>query len=199
MLRVCVPEGGAVGQCVEERRVKVAELQTVFRRTGFPFHVLPLEQVSVGAEASRVHSLNQHLKPPPCLLARRSNCLLQVLDLSSTAMATVPSPPERPAGAYKAAVGDFIQNDSSSCSALDAAEAEETPVPAAEDWKTQALQQLMASAKTLTAREDLLCTLRLDHTRTQHGFTLTLCLLLRILQKPQQRLTSSDAEGLSDP
>lgn len=52
MLCVCVPEGGAVGQCVEDRRVKVAELQTVFRRSGFPFHVLPLEQVSVGAAAS---------------------------------------------------------------------------------------------------------------------------------------------------
>lgn len=47
------PEGGAVGQRVEDRRVKVAELQAVFRKTGFPFHILPLEQVSVGAAAPR--------------------------------------------------------------------------------------------------------------------------------------------------
>lgn len=124
---VFIDEGGAVGQCVEDRRVKVAELQTVFRRTGFPSHILPLEQV---------------------------------LDLSSTAMTTVPSPPERPAGAYKAAVDDFIQNDGSSRPVLDAVEAEESSVPAVEEGETQALQQLLASAKTLTAREDLLNTLR---------------------------------------
>lgn len=110
-----------------------------------------------------------------------SNCLLQVLDLSSTAMTTVPSPPERPAGAYKAAVDDFIQNDGSSRSVLDAVEAEETSVPAVEEGETQALQQLLASAKTLTAREDLLNTLRLDRTRTRRGFTLSLFLLLKIL------------------
>lgn len=38
-------EGGAVGQSVEERRVAVAELQAVFKATGFPFHIVPLEQV----------------------------------------------------------------------------------------------------------------------------------------------------------
>lgn len=38
-------EGGAVGQSVEERRKTVAELQTVFKTTGFPFHIVPLEQV----------------------------------------------------------------------------------------------------------------------------------------------------------
>ncbi|XP_075872824.1 cytoplasmic tRNA 2-thiolation protein 2 [Nelusetta ayraudi] len=125
---VFIDEGGAVGQCAEDRRAKVAELQTVFRRTGFPFHILPLEQV---------------------------------LDLSSAAMTTVPPPPERPAGAYKAAVDDFIQNAGSSGSALDAVEAEETSAPAAVgEGETQALQQLMASAKTQTAREDLLSTLR---------------------------------------
>lgn len=43
------PEGGAVGQSVEDRRKKGTELQAVFRETGFPFHILPLEQVSVNA------------------------------------------------------------------------------------------------------------------------------------------------------
>lgn len=121
-------------------------------------------------------------KPPSCVQANMSHCLLQVLDLSSAAMTTVPPPPERPAGAYKAAVDDFIQNDGSSRSVLDAVEAEETSAPAAvEEGETQALQQLMASAKTLTAREDLLSTLRLERARTQRGFTLSLFLLLKIL------------------
>lgn len=97
-------------------------------------------------------------------------------------MTTVPSPPERPAGAYKAAVDDFIQNDGRSRSVLDAVEAEETSAPAAVgEGETQALQQLMASAKTQTAREDLLSTLRLERTRTRRGFTLSLFLLLKIL------------------
>lgn len=47
-----MPEGGAVGQQAEDRRLKVAELQAVFRNTGFPFHMVPLEQVSAGAAAS---------------------------------------------------------------------------------------------------------------------------------------------------
>lgn len=38
-------EGGAVGQSMEERRMTVAELKAVFKATGFPFHVVPLEQV----------------------------------------------------------------------------------------------------------------------------------------------------------
>lgn len=46
---VCVcwfSEGGAVGQSVEERQKTVAEVQAVLRVTGFPFYIVPLEQVS---------------------------------------------------------------------------------------------------------------------------------------------------------
>uniref|UniRef100_A0A7N6A2K8 Cytoplasmic tRNA 2-thiolation protein 2 n=1 Tax=Anabas testudineus TaxID=64144 RepID=A0A7N6A2K8_ANATE len=43
---IYIDEGGAVGQSVEERRRTVAELQGVFRATGFLFYVVPLEQVS---------------------------------------------------------------------------------------------------------------------------------------------------------
>uniref|UniRef100_A0AAQ6IDB6 Cytoplasmic tRNA 2-thiolation protein 2 n=1 Tax=Anabas testudineus TaxID=64144 RepID=A0AAQ6IDB6_ANATE len=42
---IYIDEGGAVGQSVEERRRTVAELQGVFRATGFLFYVVPLEQV----------------------------------------------------------------------------------------------------------------------------------------------------------
>lgn len=75
-------------------------------------------------------------------------------------MMTVPSPPAQPASAYKAAVDHFIQNGS--CSRLTLEEQEETSLPEVEESKTLLLQQMMASAKTLTAREDLLNTLRLD-------------------------------------
>lgn len=90
----------------------------------------------------------------------------QALDLSSAAMTTVPSPPEPAAGAYKAAVGHFIHSDSGSRSTL--IDAEETSLPEVDESKTEALQQLMASAKTLTAREDLLNTLRLEHMAKIH-------------------------------
>lgn len=43
---VCFLEGGAVGESVETRRKTVAELRAVFRATGFPFYIVPLEQVS---------------------------------------------------------------------------------------------------------------------------------------------------------
>lgn len=48
-------EGGAVGQSVEERRRTAAELHAVFKATGFPFHIVPLEQVSVAAGAALLH------------------------------------------------------------------------------------------------------------------------------------------------
>lgn len=96
------------------------------------------------------HVYNQIFPPHPS----------QVLDISSTVMMTVPSPPAQPASAYKIAVDHFIQNDG--CSRLTLQEQEETSLPEVEESKTLLLQQMMASAKTLTAREDLLNTLRLD-------------------------------------
>lgn len=82
----------------------------------------------------------------------------QVLDLPSSVVMKAPSPSERPASAYKAAVDNFIQTDSSSC--LTPQEQEKTTLPDVQESHTQLLQQLIGSAKTLTAREDLLNTLR---------------------------------------
>ncbi|KAM9726438.1 cytoplasmic tRNA 2-thiolation protein 2 isoform 2-T2 [Menidia menidia] len=42
---VFIDEGGAVGRSEAERRRTVCELQALFRATGFPFHIVPLEQV----------------------------------------------------------------------------------------------------------------------------------------------------------
>ncbi|XP_041803404.1 cytoplasmic tRNA 2-thiolation protein 2 [Chelmon rostratus] len=136
---VYIDEGAAAGQSVDERQRTVAELQAVFRATGFPFHIVPLEQV---------------------------------LHLPSSVVMTTPSPSERPASAYKAAVDHFIQGNSSGC--LTPQEQEETALPDVQESHTQLLQQLIGSAKTPTAREDLLNTLRqhlLVHTARTEGYS----------------------------
>ncbi|XP_071337747.1 cytoplasmic tRNA 2-thiolation protein 2 [Trachinotus anak] len=134
---VYIDEGGAVGQSVEERRRTLAELQDVFKATGFPVHMVPLEQV---------------------------------LDLPSSVVVTASSASEQPAGAYKAAVGHFIQSDGSSC----VTPQEQTSLPEVQESHSQLLQQLIGSAKTLTARQDLLNTLRhhlLVHTARTEGYS----------------------------
>ncbi|XP_053188475.1 cytoplasmic tRNA 2-thiolation protein 2 isoform X2 [Scomber japonicus] len=135
---VYIDEGGAVGQSVEERRRTMSELLNVFKTTGFPFHIVPLEQV---------------------------------LHLPSSVVVTAPSPSERPASSYKAAVDHFIQTDSSRC--LTAQTQDESSPPDIQESHTHLLQQLIGSAKTLTAREDLLNTLRqhlLVHTARTEGY-----------------------------
>lgn len=82
----------------------------------------------------------------------------QVLDLPSKVVMMVTSPSERPASAYKAAVDHFIQGDINGRSPRQ--KQEEISPPVVQESNTQLLQQLMASAETLTAREDLLSTLR---------------------------------------
>ncbi|KAM9345047.1 cytoplasmic tRNA 2-thiolation protein 2 [Symphorus nematophorus] len=136
---VYIDEGGAVGLSVEERRRTADELQAVFKATGFPFHMVPLEQV---------------------------------LDLPTSVVTLTPSPSERPASAYKAAVDHFIQSDGGSC--LTPRRQEETSPPDVQESHTRSLQQLIGSAKTLTAREDLLNTLRqhlLVHTARTEGYS----------------------------
>ncbi|XP_075941650.1 cytoplasmic tRNA 2-thiolation protein 2 isoform X1 [Anarhichas minor] len=134
---VFIDEGGAVGQSVEDRRRMAAELQAVFKATGFPFLVVPLEQV---------------------------------LDLPSSVVVAAPSPSERAAGAYKVAVGHFIQSDGVGVTL----KREETAPADVQESSTHLLQQLIGSAKTLTAREDLLNTLRqhlLVHTARTEGYS----------------------------
>ncbi|XP_034538290.1 cytoplasmic tRNA 2-thiolation protein 2 [Notolabrus celidotus] len=136
---VYIDEGGATGQSAEERQRTVAELQAVFKATGLPFHIVPLEQV---------------------------------LDLPGSVLLTGPAASDQPAGAYKAAVDQFIQSDSSIC--LTQTEQEETSPPDVQESHTQLLQQLIGSVKTLTAKEDLLHTLRqhlLVHTARAEGYS----------------------------
>lgn len=88
--------------------------------------------------------------------------LFQVLDLPGSVVTVAPSPSEQPASAYKAAVDHFIQNDGGS--RLTPQDEQEASHPDVQESHTQSLQQLIGSAKTLTAREDLLSTLRSDRT-----------------------------------
>ncbi|XP_068455473.1 cytoplasmic tRNA 2-thiolation protein 2 isoform X2 [Clinocottus analis] len=148
---VFIDEGGAVGQPLEDRRRTAAELQAAFKATGFPFLVVPLEQV---------------------------------LDLPGSVVAAA-APSARAAGAYKAAVGRSDHSDGVGCRAAPP-EREATPPaatpPAATPPEREAtppgrtllLQQLIGSAETQTAREDLLNTLRqhlLVHTARSGGYS----------------------------
>lgn len=87
--------------------------------------------------------------------------LCQVLDLPGEVVMAMPPSSERPASAYKAAVDEFTQNKSSNSFVAEPKE-EEPSFPDVPEATTQLLQQLMSSAKTLTARQDLLHNLRCD-------------------------------------
>ncbi|XP_030581315.1 cytoplasmic tRNA 2-thiolation protein 2-like [Archocentrus centrarchus] len=135
-----IDEGAVIGQSVDERQRTVSELQALFKATGFPFYILPLEQV---------------------------------LDLPSSVVATAPSPSERPATAYKAAVDHFVQSDGANL-LTQPEELEEKPLPLVQESRTRLLQQLIGSVNTLTAREDLLNRLRqhlLVHTARTEGYS----------------------------
>lgn len=90
----------------------------------------------------------------------------QVLALPSEVITTVPPSSQRTASAYKAAVDKFTNEfkfiGESSNSHVTEQEEKETSFPDVPESETQLLQQLITSAKTLTARQDLLNTLRLD-------------------------------------
>ncbi|KAM8859952.1 cytoplasmic tRNA 2-thiolation protein 2 isoform 2-T2 [Spinachia spinachia] len=101
--------------------------------------------------------------------------LEQVLDLPSsvlTVVAAATSPQEPAARAYKASVGDFIRSDAVGCQT--SLEPEQRVLADVQESRTHLLQHLIGSAKTLTAREDLLSTLRqhlLVHTARAEGYS----------------------------
>lgn len=136
---VYIDEGGALGQSKEMRRKTTSELCEIFRSTGFPFYILPLEQV---------------------------------LDLPRSVLADHSSPSDQPSSAYKAAVDLFLQ--SSNSTDVMVKEQEGVSLPDVQESQTCLLQQLMDSAKTLTAKQDLLNTLRqhlLVHTARTRGYS----------------------------
>lgn len=93
----------------------------------------------------------------------------KVLDLPSSVVATVPSFSEPSTGSYKAAVDHFLQTGSGKD--LTTQKQEEMSLPDVLESQTRSLQQLLGSAKSLTAREDLLSTLRSDRVMFIQLFT----------------------------
>ncbi|XP_021486852.1 cytoplasmic tRNA 2-thiolation protein 2 isoform X1 [Meriones unguiculatus] len=150
---IYVDEGAACGQSLEDRVKTLAEVKLILQKTGFPWHVVALEEV---------------FGLPPSVLCCAS---------------------QEPAGteeAYKVAVDSFLQQQHvlgvEGC--VSPAEGEEqihlshsqeslgttgSPVAA----QTEALSRLFNSIKTLTAKEELLQTLRthlIVHVARTHGY-----------------------------
>ncbi|CAK6436882.1 unnamed protein product [Pipistrellus nathusii] len=153
---VYVDEGAACGQSPEDRARTLAEMKLILQTVGFPWHIVALEEV---------------FSLPPSVLRY---------------LAQEPSGTK---GAYKAAVDSFLQQqhapaegeeqlsqpgsqDPQSPAGLPtAAQTEAQPPTAAQ---TEALSRLFDSVKTLTAKEELLQTLRTHlilHVARTHGYS----------------------------
>ncbi|XP_039082806.1 cytoplasmic tRNA 2-thiolation protein 2 isoform X2 [Hyaena hyaena] len=151
---VYVDEGAACGQSPDDRAQTVAEMKLLLQTVGFPWHVVALEEV---------------FGLPPSVL----RCFAQE--------------PVGAAGTYKAAVDSFLQQQhtlgtETAGGSPGPAQGEERqsqpcpqgpagPPPAAQ---TEALSRLFGSVKTLTAKEELLHTLRTHlilHVARTHGYS----------------------------
>lgn len=91
-----------------------------------------------------------------CRLQRCSCAVFKVLDLPGSVLVGHSLPSDQPSSNYKAAVDLFLQSSNST----DVKEQEGVSLPDVQESQTALLQQLMDSAKTLTAKQDLLNTLR---------------------------------------
>ncbi|KFO31858.1 Cytoplasmic tRNA 2-thiolation protein 2 [Fukomys damarensis] len=147
---IYVDEGAACGQSPEDRAKTLTEVKQVLHIVNFPWHIVALEEV---------------FSLPPSVL----RCC-----------------PQEPAGtedAYKAAVDSFLQQHL----VLGAEGEEEQPWPQSQDphsppslarspsaAHTEALCRLFESVRTLTAKEELLQTLRshlILHVARAHGYS----------------------------
>ncbi|XP_020949319.1 cytoplasmic tRNA 2-thiolation protein 2 isoform X2 [Sus scrofa] len=144
---IYVDEGAACGQSAADRAKTLAEVKLVLHALGFPWHVVALEEV---------------FGLPPSVLR---HCA---------------SEPAGTGAAYKVAVDHFLQQQ---C-ALGAEREEQLSHPCPKDpeppaapptaTQTEALCRLFDSVKTLTAREELLQTLRTHlmlHVARTHGYS----------------------------
>ncbi|XP_032012101.1 cytoplasmic tRNA 2-thiolation protein 2 isoform X2 [Hylobates moloch] len=150
---IFVDEGAACGQSLEERSKTLAEVKPILQATGFPWHVVALEEV---------------FSLPPSVLW----CSAQE--------------PVGSDGAYKAAVDSFLQQQHvlGAGGGPGLIQGEEQPPPPTQDpqslarppatAQTEALSQLFCSVRTLTAKEELLQTLRTHlilHMARAHGYS----------------------------
>ncbi|NIG61281.1 cytoplasmic tRNA 2-thiolation protein 2 [Pontoporia blainvillei] len=141
---VYADEGAACGQSPEDRAKTLAEAKLVLQTLGFPWHIVALEEV---------------FSLPPSVL----RCSARE--------------PVGTEGAYKVAVGRFLQQQR----AL-GEEKQSQPCPQHPQGRagpptasqTEALSRLFNSVKTLTAKEELLQTLRTHlilHVARTHGYS----------------------------
>ncbi|XP_036202159.1 cytoplasmic tRNA 2-thiolation protein 2 isoform X2 [Myotis myotis] len=153
---VYVDEGAACGQSPEDRAKTLAEMKLILQTVGFPWHIVALEEV-FGLPPSVLRHLAQE--------------------------------PSGTKGAYKAAVDSFLQQqhapapgeeqlsqpgsqDPQGPAGLPTAAQTEAQAPTAA--QTEALSRLFDSVKTLTAKEELLQTLRTHlilHVARTHGYS----------------------------
>ncbi|XP_051025227.1 cytoplasmic tRNA 2-thiolation protein 2 isoform X2 [Acomys russatus] len=150
---IYVDEGAACGQSLQDRAKTLAEVKLILQKTGFPWHVVALEEV---------------FGLPPSVLCCAS---------------------QEPAGteeAYKAAVDSFLQQQHAlgveGCASpaqgkdqLHPSHSQEPLGPAEPpvSAQTEALSRLFNSIRTLTAKEELLQTLRthlIVHVARTHGY-----------------------------
>ncbi|XP_026863156.2 cytoplasmic tRNA 2-thiolation protein 2 [Electrophorus electricus] len=146
---IYIDEGGACDQNAEEREKTLSQMEAIFRKTGFPYHIVSLEQV---------FSLpNSVLEPVSC-------------------------GPERPGSSYKAAVDQYLQQKEvnqrqgqlATEEAQDAVAHLSVQASQVSPEHKQALEKLFSSLKTLTARQDMLQTLRqhlILHTARLNGYS----------------------------
>uniref|UniRef100_A0A673V6Z2 Cytoplasmic tRNA 2-thiolation protein 2 n=1 Tax=Suricata suricatta TaxID=37032 RepID=A0A673V6Z2_SURSU len=154
---VYVDEGAACGRSPADRAHTVAEMRLLLQAVGFPWHVVTLEEV---------------FSLPPSVL----RCF--------------PQEPVGAVGTYKVAVDSYLQQqhalgpERAGGSPIPAQEGERAGQPCSHDPRglagpqpaaqTEALSQLFGSVKTLTAKEELLHTLRTHlilHVARTHGYS----------------------------
>ncbi|XP_051830752.1 cytoplasmic tRNA 2-thiolation protein 2 [Antechinus flavipes] len=155
---IYVDEGAVCGQSPEERAKTMAEMKLILQTVGFPYHIVSLEEV---------------------------------FNLPASVLQPVSQGPQGPENTYKEAVDGFIQqqqrlpeeggreatlsDELRRLSTRDPVGPEEVagdslPRPA----QSTALMTLFSSVKTLTAKEELLQTLRAHlilHTARLHGYS----------------------------
>ncbi|KAI5619767.1 cytoplasmic tRNA 2-thiolation protein 2 [Silurus asotus] len=144
---IYIDEAGVCGRTPEEREKAAVQLENIFRTTGFSYHIVPLEQIFTLPES-----------------VLKSVCSREQVGSS-----------------YKAAVDQHIRTELTRAHEEPSLEESQDAVARlslqASTYKpehTLALEELFSSLKTLTAKQDMLNTLRqhlILHTARIHGYS----------------------------
>nr|XP_023646536.1 cytoplasmic tRNA 2-thiolation protein 2 isoform X1 [Paramormyrops kingsleyae] len=148
---VYIDEGGATGQSMEERQMAIAQLKSIFQATGFPIHIVHLEQVF-----SLPGSVLEAASPTPTGTdGSYKGAVDQYIRKGSTGGAGPSEEPTQPRGHPVLDVQQHLAQ-LSTMEVPSSQHSQEMP----SSQQSQALEMLFSSVRTLTAREDLLMTLR---------------------------------------